>query len=223
MFDRITPMVKNLLIVNGVVFLLSNFAEQFFFSQFAFFNPILPGSDQLINPNFKIWQVITYMFMHGGIGHIFSNMFGLFIFGPALESYMGSKKFLTYYLITGVGAAVLNSVLNTYEMSQLTVDSAAYWRQAVIPMVGASGAIFGILVAFGVLFPNVELFLLFFPIPIKAKYFVVLYGLYELYAGTAGIQQGVAHFAHIGGLITGYILLKFFGFDRRFGGNFRSW
>ncbi len=215
MFDRITPVVKNLLIINVVVFFISNLNDQFFYSNFAFFNPILPNSEQLINPNFKFWQIISYMFMHGSLGHLFSNMFGLFIFGSTLETYMGSRKFLIYYLITGIGAALLNSVLNTYEMNQMIADSQQYWRQAVIPMVGASGAIFGILVAFGFLFPNVELMLLFFPVPIKAKYFVVLYGAYELYAGAAGIQQGVAHFAHIGGLITGLVLLKFFGFNQR--------
>ncbi len=223
MFDRITPMVKNLLIANIAVFFLSMLAREFFFANFSFFNPILPGNDQLLNPNFHFWQIITYMFLHGGIGHLFSNMFGLFIFGSTLETYMGSKKFLTYYLITGIGAAVLNSLLNTYAMTHMVVASEPYWRQAVTPMVGASGAIFGILVAFGVLFPNVELMLLFFPVPIKAKYFVILYGLYELYAGTAGLQQGVAHFAHIGGLITGFVLLKFFGFDQRSGPSFRRW
>ncbi|MFT5884545.1 MAG: membrane associated rhomboid family serine protease [Arcticibacterium sp.] len=223
MFDRITPIVKQLLIANVAIFIISNLAQQFFYSNFAFFNPLLPNNEQLFNPNFKPWQVVTYMFMHGGLGHLFSNMFGLFIFGSALESFMGSKKFLIYYIITGIGAAVLNSVLNTYEMSQLLADSELYWRQAVTPMVGASGAIFGILVAFGVLFPNTELMLLFFPVPIKAKYFVILYGLYELYAGTAGLQAGIAHFAHIGGLVTGLILLKFFGFDQRQGHNFRKW
>jgi membrane associated rhomboid family serine protease len=223
MFDRITPVVKQLLIINIAVFVISNISRQFFFANFAFFNPILPGADPLINPNFQIWQIISYMFLHGGLGHLFSNMFGLFIFGSTLESYMGSRKFLIYYLITGVGAALLNSALNSYEMSQMLVDSEPYWRQAVTPMVGASGAIFGILVAFGVLFPNVELMLLFFPFPIKAKYFVILYGLYELYAGTHGIQSGIAHFAHIGGLVTGFVLLKFFGFDKRSGGSFRTW
>ena len=223
MFDRITPTVKKLLIANIAVFFVMSLSRGFFIEQFAFFNPILPNNDQLFNPNFKVWQVITYMFLHGGIGHLFSNMFGLFIFGSTLETYMGSKKFLTYYLITGVGAALLNAGLNTYEMSQMLTDSQPYWQQAVTPMVGASGAIFGILVAFGVLFPNVELMLLFFPFPIKAKYFVTLYGLYEIFAGTAGLQQGIAHFAHVGGLITGFILLKFFGFDRRFNGNYRNW
>ena len=100
-------------------------------------------------------------------------------------------------------------------MSNISVDSLEYLRQAQIPMVGASGAIFGILMAFGFLFPNVEMMLLFFPFPIKAKYFVAMYGVYELIQGTAGLQSGIAHFAHLGGLLTGFILLKFFGFSKR--------
>lgn len=215
MFDRLTPVVKNLLIANVVVYFLSQVAQGFFYGNFSFFNPFLPGNDELMNPNFKPWQILSYMFMHGSIGHLFSNMFGLFIFGAALESYMGSKRFLYYYIITGIGAALLNSALNTYEMSQLIALSDPYIAMARTPMVGASGAIFGILVAFGVLFPNTELMLLFFPVPIKAKYFVILYGLYELYAGTSGSASNIAHFAHIGGLITGYVLLKFFRYDQR--------
>ncbi|SOE21501.1 Membrane associated serine protease, rhomboid family [Spirosomataceae bacterium TFI 002] len=217
MFDRITPVVKNLLIANVAIFLLSLIAKNFMFTYFSFFNPILPGSEEMFNPNFRPWQIISYMFMHStsSMGHIFGNMFGLFIFGSTLETYMGSKRFFYYYMITGIGAAVLNSVLNTYEMSQLIVMSEPYIDLARTPMVGASGAIFGILVAFGVLFPNVELMLLFFPVPIKAKYFVVLYGAYELYAGATGMQSGIAHFAHLGGLLTGLVLLKFFRFDQR--------
>lgn len=215
MFDRITPVVKNLMIANVAVFLLTQVAGNFMYGNFSFFNPLLPGAEESFNPNFKPWQIITYMFMHGGIGHIFSNMFGLFIFGSTLETYMGSKRFFFYYLITGIGAAVLNSVLNTYEMSQLIPMSEPYIDLARTPMVGASGAIFGILVAFGVLFPEVELMLLFFPVPIKAKYFVILYGAYELYAGATGMQSGIAHFAHLGGFLTGLVLLKFFRFDQR--------
>ncbi|MCP9768048.1 rhomboid family intramembrane serine protease [Lacihabitans sp. LS3-19] len=216
MFDRITPMVKNLLIINVAVhFFASIYSVDFIHQYFAFFNPLLPNSPDLINPLFKPWQFISYMFLHGGIGHLFSNMFGLFIFGSALETYMGSKKFLIYYLICGIGAAILNSGLDFYQMSQIPVDSIDYLRQARIPMVGASGAIFGILMAFAFLFPNVEMMLLFFPFPIKAKYFVTMYGIYELVQGTAGLQSGIAHFAHIGGLITGFILLKFFGFSKR--------
>lgn len=216
MFDRITPMVKNLLIINVAVHLFATlYSTDFIHQYFAFFKPFLPNSPELINPLFKPWQVITYMFLHGGIGHLFSNMFGLFIFGSALETFMGSKKFLIYYLICGVGAALLNSALDFYEMSNISIDSIEYLTQAQIPMVGASGAIFGILMAFGFLFPNVEMMLLFFPFPIKAKYFVAMYGVYELVQGTAGMQSGIAHFAHLGGLLTGFILLKFFGFSNR--------
>ncbi|MFC3810940.1 rhomboid family intramembrane serine protease [Lacihabitans lacunae] len=217
MFDRLTPLVKNLLLVNVIIHVVSMMLpREFVFSQFAFFNPLLPNTADIINPNFKPWQFISYMFLHGGFNHLFSNMFALFIFGPALEAFMGSKKFFVYYMLTGIGAAFLNTTLNFYEMSQMMVDSEQYWREAVTPMVGASGAIFGILMAFGFLFPNVEMMLLFFPFPIKAKYFVTMYGVFELIQGTAGLESGIAHFAHLGGLLTGFILLKFFGFGKRF-------
>lgn len=219
MFDRITPVVKNLLIVNIAIFFISTLLSQnYVLGTYAFFNPFLPGSENLINPNFKIWQPLSYMFLHGGFHHLLSNMFGLFIFGSSLEYYMGPKKFLQYYIITGVGAALINTGINYYEMSNLMVDSELYMDMARTPMVGASGAIFGILVAYGYLFPNVEMMLLFFPFPIKAKYFVTLYGLYELFQGASGVQSGIAHFAHVGGLITGFILLYFFNFKRQ---NFR--
>ncbi len=217
MFDQITPAVKRLLILTIGIHLISQlFSQQFVIGNFAFFNPFLPNNDDWLNPFFKPWQPLTYIFLHGGFGHLLSNMFGLSIFGSALEAFMGSKKFMAYYLLTGIGAALLNSGLNAFEMSRMLPDSEPYWAMVQTPMVGASGAIFGILVAYGFLFPNVELMLLFFPFPIKAKYFVTLYGLYELYAGTAGLQSGIAHFAHIGGLITGFILLKFFNFDKRY-------
>lgn len=210
---KLTPVVRNLLIANIAIFFLSSIFKT---QTFALFNPILPvNGGYELNPYFKIWQPLTYMFLHGSLGHLFSNMFGLFMFGPAIESYMGSKRFLQYYLITGIGAALLYSGLNTYEASQYMVDSEPYMSIMFTPMVGASGAIFGLLAAFGILFPDVEMMLLFFPIPIKAKYFVILYGLYEIYAGTAGIETGVAHFAHVGGLLAGYILLRVFSYDKR--------
>lgn len=215
MFEQITPAVKRLLIVTFAVFLISNLMPDLFYRNFAFFNPYLPNNDISLNPLFRPWQPITYIFMHGGIGHIFGNMFALFIFGPALEIFMGSKKFMFYYLLTGIGAALLNSALNTYEMTRVVTDSFQYDQLVQSSMVGASGSVFGLLVAYGVLFPNVELMLLFIPFPIKAKYFVILYGLYELYAGATGFESGIAHFAHIGGLISGFILLKFFNFDKR--------
>ncbi|MCF8323897.1 MAG: rhomboid family intramembrane serine protease [Leadbetterella sp.] len=218
MFDRITPMVKNLLIINiGVQILMMLTGNGIIYKFFAFYTPIIPSEGFVLNPSFKIWQVITYMFIHSyeNWGHLISNMFGLFIFGSALETFMGSKKFLIYYLVCGIGAALINSVINVYELNSISSDVLALKESAEIPMVGASGAIFGILMAFGFLFPNVEMMLLFFPFPIKAKYFVAMYGVYELVQGTAGLQSGIAHFAHLGGLLTGFILLKFFGFSKR--------
>lgn len=211
---NITPVVRNLLIANVAIYFISTslpFIDQYF----AFFNPVLPGTEELINPNFKIWQPFTYMFLHGSMGHLFSNMFGLFIFGASLESFMGSKKFLIYYIITGIGASLLYAAINTYDMSNLMVDSQPYMTLALTPMVGASGAIFGILAAYGILFPNTEILILPIPFPIKAKYYVILYGLYETYSGIHGLSAGIAHFAHVGGLVVGYILLKFFGFDKQ--------
>lgn len=217
MFDRLTPSVKTLLIGTiAVHFLVQLLPQQFVFGQFAFFNPFLANTEELLNPNFKIWQPVSYIFLHGSFGHLLSNMFGLFIFGPHLESFMGSNRFMKYYILTGVGAAILYSLFNYFQMTQLTAESEGIWIGALTPMVGASGAIFGILMAYGFLFPNVEMMLLFFPFPIKAKYFVTMYGLYELFQGTTGANSGVAHFAHLGGLAAGFILLKFFGFGKRF-------
>jgi membrane associated rhomboid family serine protease len=216
MFDRITPVVKNLLLVNVAIFFLSSVLRGVQVDNiFAFYNPFLPNAETFLSPLFKPWQIISYMFLHGSLGHLFSNMFGLFIFGPILETYMGSKRFFWYYILTGVGAALIYSGINYYELSQMVVDSDAYLSEVTTPMVGASGAIFGILAAFGFIFPNLEMMLLFFPFPIKAKYFVTMYGLYELFQGAAGYQTGVAHFAHVGGLVAGVILLKFFKFEQR--------
>jgi membrane associated rhomboid family serine protease len=211
----LSPVVRNLLIANVVVFFLSRFLNQDYITQqFAFFNPILPGSPELLNPNFKIWQPFTYMFMHGGLGHLLSNMFALLIFGSGIETFFGSKRFLIYYLITGIGASFIYSLVNVYDMIQFSFDSEPYLILAATPMVGASGAIFGILIAYAYLFPNNEMIIFPFPIPIKAKYLVGFYGIYELYSGIQGTSMGVAHFAHIGGLLIGFILLRYFGFGK---------
>ncbi len=218
MLNRITPTVRNLLIANILIhFIGSNLPEEIFYGNFAFFDPFLPNSPDPINPNFKPWQIISHMFLHSGTPHLFSNMFGLFIFGPTLESYMGSKKFFIYYILCGLGAVLVQGGLNYYDMSQMVYDSSQYEAAVKSKMVGASGAIFGILGAFGFLFPNIEMMLLFFPFPIKAKYFVALYGIYELVQGAAGFQTGIAHFAHLGGLITGLFLLKFLNFQKQKG------
>lgn len=188
----ITPLVRNLLILNVVIF----FVETGPIIQLFALHPIA-------SPNFKPHQFISYMFLHADFNHLFSNMLGLFFFGPILEqNVLGSKRFLIFYLVTGIGAGVLYALINYLEMSQV---------QSVIndvPMLGASGAIFGILAAFGLIFPNMEMMLLFIPIPIKAKYLVTVYALYEIYASIYMQHSGVAHFAHVAGMIFAYILLK---------------
>lgn len=181
-------------------------------------------------------QFVTHMFMHGGFEHILGNMFGLFFLGPMLEMRMGPKRFLTYYIITGLGAAALH--LGVFYLQYLSYENTLgeeitrkvmeegyvgglsfnVYTDKVIqgfnefinsPTVGASGAVFGILLAFGMLFPNVELMMLFFPVPIKAKYFVIGYGVIELFLGLRNNPgDNVAHFAHLGGMLFGFFLIK---------------
>ncbi len=141
---------------------------------------------------YPYWQLITYQFMHGGISHLFFNMLALWMFGSELEQLWGSQRFLIYYLLCGLGGGALH-----------------LWVDASVPTIGASGAIMGVLAAFGMSFPNrpVMMFPLFIPIP--AKFFVLIYALIDLYSGFSGSSDGVAHFAHVGGAITGVLLLKF--------------
>lgn len=257
----LTPIVRNILFLNVGLFLAdallkTNLSEWL-------------GLRYIFAPNFQPFQLLTHMFLHGGFGHLLSNMFGLIMFGPLLEELWGSKRFLIFYFFTGIGAALLYSAINYYEFAPLEVAAKAYFqnpnysdfvsfvnkyaswfvfenkdfmrdfqaqpaseaylresasfamqyyeRQSVsFNMIGASGAIFGIITAFGMLFPNRELFLLFPPIPIKAKYFVILYGLYELYAGVRpAAGDNVAHFAHLGGMLFAFIFLNFWNTHRR--------
>ena len=218
----IPPVVKNLLIINVIFFAATLILEAQGFNLTG-----MLGVFYFDSPFFHIWQPITYMFMHGGFLHIFSNMFGLFMFGGVLESRWGAKRFLNFYLITGLGALAIQMGVQAFEVYQLTgsivhgssieaVMKSLPQDQAMTlygiygtPMVGASGAIFGVLVAFGMLYPNTELMLLFFPVPIKAKYFIPLYIVFELYSGVAQTPgDSVAHFAHLGGALIGFILVK---------------
>lgn len=142
--------------------------------------------------DFMPWQLLTYMFLHGDLTHIFFNLFALWIFGQAIENLWGTRKFFIYYLLTGVGAAIIHMTIGGF--FDYTI--------------GASGAVFGILLAFGMMFPDRYIILLFPPIPIKAKYFVGIYGAIELFSGLTRSDSGVAHFAHLGGLVVGFILIK---------------
>ena len=198
MINRMTPVVKNLVIINALVFLAQ--------SAMPGLEPLLMGHYPL-GANFEPWQVITHMFMHGSLTHIFFNMFALVVFGSALERAWGSKRFLQYYMLCGIGAFFIYEATVGYEVFQLT-DRIIYEGLAG-RVVGASGCVYGLLLGFGMLFPNTELILLFPPIPIKAKYFVIIYGLIELSLAMSNSPgDNVAHVAHLGGMLFGFLLIK---------------
>jgi len=158
----------------------------------------LPGS-----ANFQPFQLVTHMFMHGDLGHLAFNMLSLFFFGPMVEMAWGHKRFLFYYLFCGFGAMTLHLGIQWWELEQAGIDPRS-WNGA---MLGASGAIFGIFVAFAYLFPNQVIRLLFPPIAMKAKYFVLIMAMLELFFGVRGYASGIAHFAHLGGSLFGFLLI----------------
>jgi len=230
-FFGMPPAVKNIIYIN-ILMLLANYASIAIFN--VDLNRILgiyfPASDQ-----FRPIQILTHMFMHGGIWHLFFNMLALYMFGQILEQVWGSKRFLIYYFVSGLGAMATHmlvmeiqyrQVMNYIAPEQLqevlddgytyTLQLKAYTDPVMrklqyilyTPTVGASGAIYGVLLAFGMLFPNTPLLLLFPPIPIRAKYFVLLYGGLELYLAITQPGSSVAHAAHLGGMIFGFILIK---------------
>lgn len=163
--------------------------------------------------NFHLHQLVTHMFMHANLTHLFMNMFALWMFGRTLEYELGSKRFLIYYMVTGVGAALIQLGVTWLQVDSMSsaafVDQAKLQSLIYAPMIGASGAVFGVLLAFGMMHPNAMLMLLIPPIPIKAKYLVIGYGVLELFLGTTGMQSGVAHFAHLGGMLWGFFLLRY--------------
>lgn len=229
---NIPPVVKNLLIIN-VIF----YAATWVFKAQGIELADFLGAHYFDSPEFQIWQPITYMFMHSDkdVMHIVFNMFGLFMFGSILENHYGAKRFINFYLITGLGAIFLQWVVQAVELYQITgsiVDNGRMQLDLLAngqynpevfsnaqasnissiyfgTMVGASGAVFGIMTAFAVLYPNMELMLMFIPFPVKAKYFIPGYIVLELYLGVSRIEgDTVAHFAHLGGALIGYILVK---------------
>ena len=151
-------------------------------------------------PSFLPWQVVSYAFLHGGLMHLAFNMLALVMFGAPLEYTWGERRFLTYYLVCVVGAAICQLVVGWWAVSQGTP---AY------PTIGASGGVFGLLLAYGMLFPNQRVMLLIPPIPMKARTLVIVYGLFELMVGVTGLQPGVAHFAHLGGMLFGWLLIRY--------------
>jgi membrane associated rhomboid family serine protease len=252
-FSLLPTVVKNLLIINALFFVATKIAE----TQGIDLRNLL-GLHFPLSSSFQPYQIVTYMFMHGDFWHLFFNMFALWMFGNTLENLWGPKRFLIYYMVTGIGAAICHytvvyfqmhdtlaqlndyianpslsvfndfnliaqdgltitseKLLNVYsapEALQQSVDLVRSYKLALLNapiVVGASGAVFGILLAFGVLFPNTKLYL-YMAIPVKAKWFVLGYGLIELFSGIRGAAtDNVAHFAHLGGMLFGFILLKY--------------
>lgn len=197
-------MVLNLIIINALFFMamgLVHPARTWLVDHLGLFNPA--------SPLFHTWQTVTYMFLHGNFTHLFFNMFALWMFGRTLEHTLGSQRFLTYFMACGVGAALLQMGVGWLEYRHAVAEYGPLAAHALlrIPTVGASGAVFGLLLAFGVLYPNAVILLMFPPIPMKAKWFVVVYGVIELFLGVSGKQPGVAHFAHVGGMLWGLLLL----------------
>ena len=243
---RISPTVKQLLIINIIFFLgtFLSFNSEFIYSLFGLYFPE--------NVNFKFWQILTHMFMHGNLAHILVNMFALWMFGSSIESILGSKNFLFFYLTCGLGAAVSQLVFlyynyyvdleffvnNGYQSSEIInilnnkskpqinslVNDIGIEKVASIfsnfnsTMVGASGAIMGLLVAFGMFFPESKLMLLFFPIPIKAKYFIPAIIIMDLFSAITGqaifSPSNTAYVAHLGGALTGFIIMYYWKKDR---------
>jgi membrane associated rhomboid family serine protease len=194
MLDRITPTNKSLILANIVVFALQFLLGQGFENLFALWPP--QGAAYGL-PSFHVWQLLSYGFLHGGLAHLFFNMFALFMFGSDVERLFGSKRYLLYYLVCVIGAAAMH----------LIVVTAAHMQP--LPTIGASGGVFGILLAYGMAFPHRKLFVIPIPIPLPAWLFVTLYGALELYLGISQTSQGVAHFAHLGGMATGFVLIRY--------------
>ena len=229
-FNELPVVVKNLLIINGLLFLATISLSNLGIDLVKIF-----GLHQFQSNDFRPYQIITHLFMHGSFTHLFFNMFALWMFGKILENIWGQKKFLIYYMITGIGAAAIHLIFCQYQIINISNQipdlvniaiegkynpsiplSKKLTQLIITPTVGASGAVFGLLLAFGMLFPNALLYL-YFAIPIKAKYFVIGYGLIELYAGISNNPaDNVAHFAHLGGMIFGYFLIKYWKQDTNY-------
>ncbi|MFZ2287195.1 MAG: rhomboid family intramembrane serine protease [Bacteroidales bacterium] len=230
-FAGMPPVVKNLIIINVVMLILTELLKISGINLNGILGLYFPKSEY-----FHSWQVVTHMFMHGGFVHLLFNMFALWMFGRVLEQVWGPKRFLIYYLATGLGAAfsfelvqwiqynrvmgiltpeqlqyVYDSGSNAVSQGQNFADEQMGMLNSIlnVPVVGASGAVYGVLLAFGVLFPNTQLMFIFPPIPVKAKYVVIGYAAIELYLAITAPGSGIAHTAHLGGMIFGYLLIRY--------------
>jgi membrane associated rhomboid family serine protease len=207
--SNVPTAVRNIIIINVLVMIMTSLNENFMYEKFALFYPT--------SPFFHWWQPVTHMFMHGGFWHLFFNMYTLYIFGTVLERIWGAKKFLLFYFVTGLGAAAVHTGVEWIQASSWMSEAAAGSMSAMqqihalkmTPTVGASGAIYGILMGYAMLYPDSIMTLVFPPISMKAKWFVLIFAGIELLTGVTGTGGGIAHFAHLGGLIFGFLLIMY--------------
>ena len=188
------PVTQALLIANVAVYLLQMTGGTALFAWFALWPP---ASGFTNAPDFQIWQLVTYSFLHGSLAHIFFNMFALYMFGADIERLFGSRFFLGYYLASVLAAAIVHLVITTW------MGAPPY------PTVGASGGVYGLLLAYGLYFPNRQLMLLIPPIPMRARTFVIVFAVIALVLGVTGTADGIAHFAHLGGMLGGWLMLRY--------------
>ncbi|MBP5210466.1 MAG: rhomboid family intramembrane serine protease [Bacteroidales bacterium] len=201
--NRISPAVRNLIIINVIMLIATYIIGDNMYQLFALF--------PFQSPLFKAHQLITHMFMHGGFWHIFFNMYTLMIFGTVLERIWGTKKFLIFYFVTGLGAALChNAVMDIQIAGFLNKDNMEMAARLMrTPTVGASGAIYGVLLGYGMLFPDSVMQLIFPPVALKAKWWVVIFVVIELVTGLTGMGGNIAHFAHLGGMLFGWLLILY--------------
>lgn len=235
MFNNILPITRNIIIINVIVFIVSYFILPQLYNTLSGYYPF--------SPNFKSWQIITHMFMHGGYMHIIFNMLTLWSFGPILEQSLGDKKYLILYFVSGLGAFALFNLWNFIEVQQiisglqnLGLNAAEIYPKAAIgysgsmstsattaegqalfqkyyevlrtPMVGASGAIFGVVTAFATLYPDAKIGIMFIPVPMKVKYVMPIVIVVSIFLGISGNGGGIAHLAHVGGALVGWLLAR---------------
>jgi membrane associated rhomboid family serine protease len=188
------PVTQALLVANVAVFLLEMAGGMSFFEWFALWPPT---SGPSVGPDFQLWQLVTYSFLHANVAHIFFNMFALYMFGSDLERLFGSRFFAAYYFVSVLAAALCHLVVTSW------MGAPPY------PTVGASGGVYGLLLAYGMYFPNRQLMLLIPPIPMRARTFVIVFAILELVLGVTGTAAGIAHFAHLGGMLGGYLMIRY--------------
>ncbi len=194
-WNSLPVVTRNIIAINVLMFIATLVNQNFMIGNFAMFYPA--------SPYFRMWQPLTHMFMHGGFWHIFFNMYTFFFFGTMLERTLGSKKFLWFYFITGFGAVALHMLVQWLQV-RAGVNVAAIYQT---PVLGASGAVYGVLIGYAMLFPNDRMTLLFPPVTLKAKWMMLIFAGIELVTGAVGTADGVAHFAHLGGMLFGAILI----------------